>query len=62
MRLSENKVAVSPYGIPLPKYGYGRYDQDEKCMIVTGGLGDHTRLMRIHNPMELVCIDLMPLH
>ena len=62
MRLSENKVAVSPYGIPLPKYGYGRYDQDEKCMIVAGGLGDHTRLVRIHNPMELVCIDLMPLH
>ena len=59
-RLFGNQVAMSPYGFPLPKYGYGLYAEGEKTVIVTSGLGDHAIPVRVFNPMEMVCIDLIP--
>ena len=32
----------------------------ERHMIVTAGLGEHTIPFRIHNPMELAVIDILP--
>ena len=60
MRLFGNAVAISPYGFPLPRYGYGLYSRNGRHMIVTSGLGDHAIPLRIHNPEEIVSIDLIP--
>ncbi len=49
-----NRVLVSPYGFPFPKYGYGHYDKDGRNLIVTSGLGEHVLPFRIHNPFEIV--------
>lgn len=58
MRLWKNTVLMSPYGFPVPKYGYGRMDEYGHCGIVTSGLGDHVMPLRIHNPREYVVIQL----
>ncbi len=59
MRLTDHQVLVSPYGFPLPRFGYGRYCDGRHTGIVTSGLGDHALDIRIHNPMELVIIDVV---
>ena len=49
-----------------PKYGrtYFRWGADlilsGQCMIVSAGLGEHTVPLRIHNPRELVFIEMKP--
>ncbi len=60
MRLYGNQVLVSPYGFPFPGYGYGHFSLDGRHAIVSAGLGDHALPLRIHNPMELVVIELLP--
>ncbi len=54
----KDRAAMSPYGFPLPKYGYGRYERGSQNLIVSAGLGDHAIPVRVNNPMELVCIDV----
>lgn len=58
MRLRDDQALVSPYGFPLPRYGYGRYEIDGADAIVSSGLGEHLLPFRISNPMELVVIDI----
>ncbi len=58
MRLGGNRILVSPYGFPFPKFGYGKFENHGKCGIVTSGLGEHVLPFRIHNPKELVFIEL----
>ncbi len=62
MRLWKQQILISPYGFPLPKYGYGIYEDHvaKKHVIVSSGLGDHVIPFRIHNPEEIVVIDLVP--
>lgn len=60
MRLGGNRILVSPYGFPFPDYGYGLFQRGEQAMIVTSGLGEHTIPVRIHNPMEIVLIEVRP--
>lgn len=60
VRLSGNQVAASPYGFPMPAYGYGHFEEEGAHLIVSSGLGDHSVQRRFHNPMELVCIDVLP--
>ena len=60
MRLGDTKSLLSPYGYPLPKYGYGHFQKDDKHLIITSGLGEHTIPMRIHNPLEAVLITVTP--
>ena len=62
MRLKGNLVALSPYGTPLPRYGYGAFCKGEQAVIVSSGLGDHAIPVRIRNPKELVALDLLPLY
>ena len=60
MRLRGKQPLLSPYGFLLPEYGYGHFEKDGKHVIVSSGLGEHAIPFRIHNPMELVSIDLTP--
>lgn len=59
MRLPNNRCLLSPYGWPLPRYGYGHFENADRHVIVTAGLGEHVIPFRIANPMEIVTIDLV---
>ena len=48
----------SPYLTLFPKYDYGQFDLNDKTMIVTSGLGQHSLPVRFRNPLELVLITL----
>ena len=50
------QALMSPYGFPLPRYGYGMYRNGEQTMIVTAGAGNHRIPVRIGNPEEIVQI------
>lgn len=60
LRFSRHVGAVSSQFIPFPKYCCGDFYQNEKCMIVSAGLGEHTVPLRIHNPRELIFIEMKP--
>lgn len=53
MRLG-NQACISPDLSIFPRYGYGRFDRGNQCMIVSGGLGEHSIPFRIMNPKELI--------
>ena len=59
MRLTDHQVLISPYGMPLPRFGYGEYRWHGRVGIVTSGLGDHAVPFRFHNPMEIAVIDVL---
>lgn len=42
----------------FPRYSKGLYEQGQKKMIVSAGLGTHTMPFRVANPRELVIIEL----
>ncbi|MBQ4425510.1 MAG: metallophosphoesterase [Lachnospiraceae bacterium] len=42
----------------FPEYDRGHFEEEEKHMIVTAGLGTHTLPVRVLNPRELAIIDL----
>ncbi|MFV0528906.1 MAG: metallophosphoesterase [Lachnospiraceae bacterium] len=58
VRFTENKGLFIPHIPPIPKYCCGRFDRGDKTMIVSAGLGEHTIPVRIHNPRELILIDI----
>ncbi len=60
LRLPGGQPLVSAYGFPLPPYSCGLYTEDGQTAIVTAGLGDHTLPFRIHNPMEIISVRLLP--
>ena len=39
---------------------YDDFYKNGKCMIVSAGLGEHTVPLRIHNPRELIFIEMKP--
>ena len=52
-------VISTSYRLVFPKYDGGYYEQNQKKMIVSRGLGSHTIPVRLFNPAELVVIDLV---
>lgn len=58
VRLTEKQCLLSPYGFPLPRYGYGDYNKGFSHAVVTAGLGDHKIPFRINNPPEIVIIHM----
>lgn len=53
MRLG-NQACVSPDLSIFPRYGYGKFERGEQCMVVSSGLGEHSVPFRIFNPKELI--------
>lgn len=60
LRFSRHVGAISSQFIPFPRYCCGDFYQGHQCMVVSAGLGEHTVPIRIHNPRELVFIDMKP--
>ncbi|MCD7819385.1 MAG: metallophosphoesterase [Lachnospiraceae bacterium] len=50
---------VSPQIALFPKYDRGLYTKNEKKLIVSAGLGNHTVNLRINNPPELIVLDFI---
>lgn len=50
---------ISTYYRLFPKYDHGLFRRGDQQMIVSSGLGMHTIPLRIHNPEELVIVELM---
>lgn len=51
---------MSPQCVPFPKYDRGVFEKNGHYIAVSAGLGSHSGVPRIGNPMELVVIDLIP--
>ena len=58
LRLNENHGLTCPQYLFLPPYCCGT--RGSQHMIVSAGLGEHTIPVRIHNPRELILVDLVP--
>ena len=44
---------------PFPKYCRGSFEEGETRMIVSAGIGEHTKILRINNPYEIVILEFM---
>lgn len=60
VRLSEHYGLSSPQYLLLPPFCCGDFHKGDQHMIVSAGLGEHTIPLRIHNPRELLVIDIKP--
>ena len=60
LRLNENHGLTCPQYLFLPPYCCGKFTRGSHHMIVSAGLGEHTIPVRIHNPRELILVDLVP--
>lgn len=49
---------ITPQAKLFPKYDRGLFEQDDKYLVVSGGLGEHTVPIRFMNPRQLICIEL----
>ncbi|MCI5649312.1 MAG: metallophosphoesterase [Fusicatenibacter sp.] len=49
---------VSPDFRIFPEYCRGIYHREHRCHIISAGIGEHTIPVRIHNPRELVVVDV----
>ena len=45
---------------PFPKYCRGSYRIGQTRMIVSAGIGEHTPMLRINNPYEIVVLEFYP--
>ena len=51
MRLGK-QACISPDLRIFPRYGYGKFTQEDQVMVVSGGLGEHTIPFRLFNPKD----------
>lgn len=51
---------ISPDFRIFPKYCKGHFQEGDRHLIVSGGLGEHTIPMRIFNPRELIMVECSP--
>ena len=58
LRFSEHLILASPQFIPFPRYGCGAFHRKDQHLFVSPGLGEHTIPIRIHNPRELIFIQV----
>ena len=60
VRFSEHHGLTSPQYLLFPRYCCGDFHKNNSHMFVSAGLGEHTLPLRIHNPRELLVIDVKP--
>ena len=60
VRLTEHHGLSSPQYLLLPPFCCGDFHRGEQHMFVSAGMGEHTISLRIHNPRELLVIDIKP--
>ena len=60
VRLSEHHGLSSPQYLVLPPFCCGDFHRGDQHMFVSAGMGEHTLPLRIHNPRELLVIDVKP--
>lgn len=60
LRLSEHYGLACPQYLFLPPYCCGDFHKENKHMLVSAGLGEHTVPLRINNPRELIIAELIP--
>lgn len=58
MRLTRRHGLFSPQGGFFPPYCCGDFSRKGQHMLVSAGMGEHTIPIRIHNPRELLVIDI----
>ena len=51
---------ISPDFRIFPKYCKGHFQEGDRHLIVSGGLGEHTIPLRIFNPRELILVECSP--
>lgn len=60
LRLGKRTGLVSPQFRLFPPYCCGDFHSENAHLLVSAGLGEHTLPLRIHNPRELLQIDIYP--
>lgn len=60
LRLSEHYGLTCPQFLLFPPFCCGDFHKGGSHMIVSAGLGEHTIPLRIHNPRELLIVELKP--
>ena len=58
VRIGRHNGLLSPQLHPFPKFCCGDFHRKEQHMLVSTGAGEHTIPVRIHNPRELLMVDL----
>ena len=58
LRLSRHHGLTSPQYLLFPPFCCGDFEKEGKYILVSAGLGEHTIPVRIHNPRELLIIEL----
>lgn len=61
VRFCKNVGLTSPQFLLFPPFCCGDFHRGNSHMFVSAGLGEHTIPVRIHNPRELLVIDMKPL-
>lgn len=61
LRISKHVGLTSPQFLLFPPYCCGDFHKGNSHMLVSAGIGEHTIPVRIHNPRELLIIDMKPL-
>ncbi|MCF0134785.1 MAG: metallophosphoesterase [Blautia sp.] len=56
IRLNEKTGIVSPMYEILPRYCCGMFSRQNRHMIVSAGIGEHSVKLRIHNPRDFVVV------
>lgn len=57
-RLSEHHGLLAPQDLLLPRFCCGDFQERGKTLLVSAGMGQHTLPIRIHNPREILEIEL----
>lgn len=60
LRFTRCRGAISPQFELFPRYCCGDFYKKGQHMLVSGGIGEHTIPVRVHNPRELLIVDLKP--
>lgn len=58
VRLGKHHGLIDPNLNLFSKYCYGMFEREDRRVIVSSGLGEHTVPFRIHNPYEIVVTDV----